>query len=122
MNEWHHVVIIVNKVIFFLFVKCFCLFIRFSTRHLTSEHSKQVRYQVTSVRSHIILCFAHYTYHATAATAAPGGKIHSHCPGTYANLNMLIISTSSKHGRTQLMPMLLGIRRLLLAHFGDLLY
>ena len=31
-------------------------------------------------------------YQATAATAAPGGKIHSHCPGTYSNLNMFIIS------------------------------
>ena len=32
-------------------------------------------------------------YHATVATAAPGGKIHSHCPGTYCNLNMFIISS-----------------------------
>ena len=37
------------------------------------------------------------TYHATAATAAPGGKIHSHCPGTYSNLSMFIISSKQPY-------------------------
>ena len=90
--------------------------------HLTSERCKQVRYQFISACPCIILYSVHDTYHATAATAAPGGKIHSHCPGIYAKLNMLIISKSCKHGRTQLMPIFLGYWRLLLAHSRDLLY
>ena len=76
------------------------------TSHKCAQQTSEI--QVISVCPCIILCFIHNTYHATAATAAPGGKIHSHCPGIYAKLNMLIISKSCKHRRTQLMPIFLG--------------